>query len=80
MPAPPKLTPDEAKRKIALFLDEGTVEPSFHCQQESMRKRNVTVLDIVNTLKTGAIIRAPEWDGSRIGNTGLRVWTAKVTS
>lgn len=45
-----------------------------------MRKRNVTVLDIVNTLKTGAIIRAPEWDGSRIGNTGLSVWTAKATS
>lgn len=62
MPAPPQLTPDEAKRKIALFLEDGTVEPSFHCRRESMRKRNVTMLDIVNALKTGEIIREPEWD------------------
>ncbi len=62
MPAPLKLTPDEAKRKIALFLEDGTVEPSFHCRQDSMRKRNVALLDIINTLKTGEIIRQPEWD------------------
>lgn len=62
MPTPLKLTPDEAKRKIALFLEDGTVEPSFHCRQDSMRKRNVALLDIINTLKTGEIIRQPEWD------------------
>ncbi len=62
MPAPPKLAPDEAKRKIALFLDEGIVEPSFHCRQESMRKRHVSMLDVVNTLTTGEIIKEPEWD------------------
>lgn len=62
MPTPPQLTPDEAKRKISLFLEDGTVELSFHCRRESMRKRNVSMLDIVNTLTTGEIIKMPEWD------------------
>lgn len=62
MSVPTKLTPDEVKRKITLFLQDGTVEPSFHCRRDSMRKRNVTLLDIVNTLKTGEVIKAPEWD------------------
>jgi hypothetical protein len=57
-----KLTPDEAKRKITLFLDEGTVEPSFHCRQESMRKRNVSMPDVVKALETGEVIKEPEWD------------------
>lgn len=57
------LTADEAKEKIALILDEGAIELSFHCRSESMRKRGVTMLDIVATLKTGDIRRAPEWDG-----------------
>ena len=57
-----KLTPDEAKRKIALFLDEGAVEPSFHCRQESMRKRNISMLDIVKALETGEVIKEAEWD------------------
>ena len=65
MPAPTKLTPDEAKRKITLFLDEGTVELSFHCRQEYMRKRSVMLLDIVNALKTGEVIQEPEWDDAR---------------
>lgn len=56
------LTADEAKEKITMILDEGTVELSFHCRTESMRKRGVTMLDIVTTLKTGEIRRAPEWD------------------
>ena len=62
MSAPAKLTPDEAKRKITLFLDEGTVELSLHCRQESMRKRSVTMVDIVNTMETGEVIKEPEWD------------------
>lgn len=57
-----KLTPDEAKRQITLFLDEGIVEPSFHCRQESMRKRNISMLDIMNALETGEVIKEPEWD------------------
>lgn len=57
-----KLTPDEAKRKITLFLDErGTFEPSFHCR-ESMRKRKVSDLDVVKALETGEVIKEPEWD------------------
>ena len=62
MPPMLKLTPDEAKRKITLFLDEGTVEPSFHCRQESMRKRNVSMPDVVKALETGEVIKEPEWD------------------
>ena len=62
MSTPSALTANEAKAKIALILDEGTVELSFHCRSESMRKRGVTMLDIVTTLKAGEIRRAPEWD------------------
>ncbi len=62
MSVPNALTADEAKERIALILDEGTVELSFHCRSESMPKRGVTMLDIVATLKTGEIRRAPEWD------------------
>ena len=65
MSAPLKLTPDEARRKIILFLDEGTLELSFHCRQDSMRKRRVTMPDIVNTLKTGEVIKEPEWDDAQ---------------
>lgn len=65
MPAPLKLTPDEAKRKITLFLNEGTMQLSFHCRQDSMWKRKVTMPDIVNTLKTGEVIRESEWDDAQ---------------
>lgn len=64
--APPdsasKLTPDEAKRKIALYLREGRVKPSLHCRRDSMPRRNVYLPDIVNVLTTGEIIREAEWD------------------
>jgi hypothetical protein len=59
---PEKLNPDEAKRKIALFLKEGKVVPSQHCRKESMRKRGVTIDDILSVLQTGGIIREPRWD------------------
>ncbi len=57
-----KLSPDQAKRKIALFLKEGSIVPSPHCQKVSMPKRHVTMDDIVSVLQTGEIIREPEWD------------------
>jgi hypothetical protein len=59
---PEKLNPDEAKRKITLFLREGKVVPSQHCRKESMRKRGVTIDDILSVLQTGEIIREPQWD------------------
>ncbi len=62
MTQPAKLLPDEAKRKILLILEQGRVELSFHCQRDSMPQRGVRMLDVVNTLKTGEIRRAPEWD------------------
>lgn len=58
---PAKLSPEEAKRKLALFLREGKVVPSGHCRQVSMPKRNVTTPDIINVLQTGEIVRKPEW-------------------
>jgi hypothetical protein len=57
-----KLSPEEAKRKIALFLKEGSIVPSPHCQKVSMPKRHVTMNDIVSVLQTGEIIREPQWD------------------
>lgn len=57
-----KLSPDEAKRLILLILEQGTIEFSAHCLHESMPKRNATTVDVVNALKTGEIVRDPEWD------------------
>jgi hypothetical protein len=59
---PEKLSRDEAKRKIALFLREGNVVPSPHCRKESMPKRRVSMNDILSVLQTGEIIREPRWD------------------
>ena len=56
------LSADEAKEKIRLILAQGKVELSYHCKRDSMPRRSVTLLDIVNTLKTGEIRRAPAWD------------------
>jgi hypothetical protein len=56
-----KLSPEEAKRKIALFVREGWVVLSGHCRRDSMPKQNVSSLDIANVLRTGEIIREPEW-------------------
>lgn len=65
MAKPDKLLPLEAKRIILLILEQGYVEYSVHCLQDSMPKRQVTMLDVVNTLKTGQIVREPEWDEER---------------
>lgn len=62
MDKPDKLLPQEAKQIILLILEQGNVEPSIHCLRDSMPKRQVTMLDVVNTLKTGEILRDPEWD------------------
>lgn len=56
-----KLSPEEAKRKIDLFLREGRVVPSGHCRRVSMPKRHVTLPDIISVLQTGTIVRDPEW-------------------
>lgn len=57
-----KLLPDEAKRLILLIIEEGKIRFSLHCLRESMPKRNATVVDVEHALKTGEIIRDPEWD------------------
>ena len=62
MAKPEKLLPEEAKRIILMILEQGYVEYSFHCLRDSMPRRQVTTLDVVNTLKTGQIVRDPEWD------------------
>lgn len=58
---PPKLSPAEAKRKIQLILEDGTVDFTTHCRRR-MRERGVDDLDIVHVLKEGQIIREAEWD------------------
>jgi hypothetical protein len=62
MAKPDKLLPQEAKRLILLILEQGYVEYSGHCLKDSMPGRQVTTVDVVNTLKTGQIVREPEWD------------------
>ena len=52
----------EAKRLIALILDQGYVEYSAHCLRDSMPDRHVTTLDVVHVLRSGHILRDPEWD------------------
>ena len=38
------------------------MEPTYHCKNQSMPKRNVTTPQLIHVLKTGKIIREPEWD------------------
>lgn len=57
-----KLSRDEAKRKIALFLKEGRVRPTSHCFRDSMPKRNVSLQDILHVLQHGEVIRDAQWD------------------
>jgi len=58
---PPKLSPAEAKRKIQLILEDGTVDFTTHCRRR-MRERGVDDLDVVHVLQEGQIIREAEWD------------------
>jgi uncharacterized protein DUF4258 len=62
MTSPVKLSSEDAKRIILLILEEGKVELSKHCRSESMPKRGVDMLDVVEALKNGEIRRDPEWD------------------
>src|SRR5258708_32815348 len=73
---PPKLSPAEAKRKIQLILEEGTVDFSGHCRRR-MRERGANDLDIVHVLEEGQIIREAEWD-SDYENWKYRVEGADV--
>ena len=57
-----KLLPDEAKRLILLIIEEGRIRFSGHCLRESMPKRNATIIDVEHVLRTGEIVRDPEWD------------------
>jgi hypothetical protein len=62
MAKPDKFLPLEAKRIILLILEQGYIDYSSHCWLDSMPKRQVTTLDVVNSLKTGQVVREPEWD------------------
>jgi hypothetical protein len=62
MGRPPALSADEAKRKILFILDQGIVEPTWHCRAETMPRRGVEMTDLLHALKTGVILRDPEWD------------------
>ncbi len=56
-----RLSPEVAKRKIALFVQQGRVVLSGHCRRSPPPKRQVSSLDIENLLRAGEIIREPEW-------------------
>lgn len=64
MGRPRPLSPPEAQRLVLLILDEGFVEPTYHCRYDSMRERNVTMPQLVHTLRTGRVHRSPEWDNA----------------
>lgn len=62
MGKPRLLSPAEAQRLILLILDDGFVELTYHCRHESMRERNVTMPQLVHSMRTGRVLRSPEWD------------------
>lgn len=59
---PVALTPEEAKRRILEILQEGEVQPTWHCRNERMPERGVTMRDVLHVLQAGEIRRAAEWD------------------
>ncbi len=72
MGRPRPLSPSEAERLVLLILDEGFVEPTYHCRRDSMRERNVTMPQLVHTLRTGRVLRSPEWDDA------YEIWKYRV--
>jgi hypothetical protein len=69
---PPALSADEAKRKILWLLEEGYVEFTWHCRNESMPTRGITALDVTHALENGEVVGSPEWDDVH-GNWKYRV-------
>lgn len=60
MERPQQLSPEEAKAKILIILDDGDVIPTEHCEDE-MLEANSKMADVLNVLETGKIIKH-EWD------------------
>jgi hypothetical protein len=77
MPGKTPLSPEEAKQKILLIIEEGDVEPSWHCRTVRMRERHVDMDDILRVLEYGEITRAPEWSEEHL-NWKYRVEGADV--
>ncbi len=59
---PVALTPEEAKRRILEILQDGEVQPTWHCRTERMPERGATMRDVLHVLRGGEIRRAAEWD------------------
>jgi hypothetical protein len=62
MAKPQPLSPDEAKEKILLILNDGEIRPTFHCRRDSMTARNVEEFDIRKALTFGEVRAKPAWD------------------
>ena len=61
MDRPPKLTPDEVKRRLLLILDQGRLTYTWHCQHERMPQRGVTTQDVEYVLEAGEVSEDAEW-------------------
>ncbi len=56
------MTPAEARQRIAALAgDSANVVLSLHAKSR-MRKRNITLLEVLNTLRKGAIAEGPAFD------------------
>jgi len=77
MKQPATLSREEAERKVHLILEQGAVIISGHCRRDSMRKRQVTTLDIYNVLEHGMIIEEPAWSDKH-GNWKFTVKGADI--
>ena len=62
MSRPKPLKPDDAVKQIRLTLDQGIVELSNHCLNDSMPKRDIDSEDIIAALSNGQVIKVAEWD------------------
>lgn len=61
----PKLPPNVAKQKILLILQTGTIEKSWHCENESMPERRVDDNDLLYLLRHGKIREKAKFDRGR---------------
>jgi len=64
MARPPQLSPEDAKEKILMILqNEGDIVPTYHYNKDRRNLRNAPLPDVINVLETGEIKRIPEWNG-----------------
>ena len=72
MDRPPKVAPDEVKRRLLLILKQGRLTYTWHCQHERMLERGVTTQDVEYVLEVGEVSEDAEWSDTH------QLWKYKV--